>query len=75
MIIISIEKRKVKRKKEVKSLSRVQFFATPWMVAYQDPLSMVFQSRVLGRFAEVAFQIYVCVIGKKNFLILKKYKT
>ena len=27
---------------EVKSLSRVQLFATPWTVAYQDPLSMGF---------------------------------
>ena len=28
--------------KEVKSLSRVQIFATPWTVAYQAPLSMGF---------------------------------
>ena len=27
---------------EVKSLSRVQLFATPWAVAYQAPLSMGF---------------------------------
>ena len=27
---------------EVKSLSRVQLFATPWTVAYQAPLSMEF---------------------------------
>ena len=27
---------------EVKSLSRVQLFATPWTVAYQAPLSMGF---------------------------------
>jgi len=28
--------------KKVKSLSRVQLFATPWTVAYQAPLSMGF---------------------------------
>jgi len=28
--------------RKVKSLSRVQFFATPWTVAYQAPLSMGF---------------------------------
>ena len=28
--------------KEVKSLSRVRLFATPWTVAYQAPLSMGF---------------------------------
>ena len=27
---------------EVKSLSRVRLFATPWTVAYQPPLSMGF---------------------------------
>ena len=27
---------------EVKSLSRVQLFATPWTVAYKAPLSMEF---------------------------------
>ena len=27
---------------KVKSLSRVRLFATPWTVAYQDPLSMGF---------------------------------
>ena len=27
---------------EVKSLSRVRLFATPWTVAYKAPLSMVF---------------------------------
>ena len=27
---------------EVKSLSRVRLFATPWTVAHQDPLSMGF---------------------------------
>ena len=29
-------------RKKVNSLSRVQLFATPWTVAYQDPLSMGF---------------------------------
>ena len=29
-------------KVKVKSLSRVRFFATPWTVAYQVPLSMGF---------------------------------
>ena len=32
----------VKKEKKVKSLSRVQCFATPWIVAYQAPLSMGF---------------------------------
>ena len=33
---------------KVKSLSRVQLFATPWTVAYQAPLSIgFFQARVL----------------------------
>ena len=31
-----------KRFSEVKSLSRIQLFATPWTVAYQAPLSMGF---------------------------------
>ena len=29
-------------KSEVKLLSRVQLFGTPWIVAYQAPLSMKF---------------------------------
>ena len=29
-------------KVKIKSLSRVQLFATPWTVAYQAPLSMAF---------------------------------
>ena len=32
----------MKEKVKVKSLSRVQLFATPWTVAYQAPLSMGF---------------------------------
>ena len=32
-------------KKAVKSLSHVLFFATPWTVAYQAPLSMGFSSQ------------------------------
>ena len=31
---------------EVKSLSHVQLFATPWTVAYQAPLSMEFSRQV-----------------------------
>ena len=31
-----------KKEKKVKSLSRVQLFATPWTVAHQAPLSMGF---------------------------------
>ena len=30
------------RRKKVKSLSRVQLFVTPWIVAHQAPLSMGF---------------------------------
>ena len=32
----------IERNCEVKSLSRVQLFATPWTVAYQVPLSLGF---------------------------------
>ena len=32
----------MKRKVKVKSLSRVQLFATPWTAAYYAPLSMGF---------------------------------
>ena len=35
-------KEKVKKRKKVKSLSRVQLFATPWTVAFQTPQSMEF---------------------------------
>ena len=31
----------------MKSFSRVQLFATPWTVAYQTPLTEIFQARVL----------------------------
>ena len=33
-------------KNKVKSLSRVQLFATPWTVTYQAPLSMGFSRQV-----------------------------
>ena len=33
---------KKKKKRKVKSLSRVQLFVTPWTVAYQAPLSVGF---------------------------------
>ena len=37
-----------KKKKLAKSFSRVQFFATLWTVAHQDPLSMrILQARIL----------------------------
>ena len=35
-------KSRLKERKKVKSLSRVQLFATPWTVTYQAPLSMGF---------------------------------
>ena len=35
----------LKEKKKVKSLSRVQLFATPWNVAYQTPPSMGFSGQ------------------------------
>ena len=38
---------RMKWKVKVKSLSRVQLFATPWTAAYQAPPSMIFQARVL----------------------------
>ena len=37
-----------KLKVKVKSLSRVQLFATPWTVAYQAPLSMDFPGKSTG---------------------------
>ena len=37
-----------KRKVKVKSLSRVQLFATPWTAAYQAPLSMDFPGKSTG---------------------------
>ena len=37
-----------KKKKLAKSFSRVQFFATLWTLAHQDPLSMrILQARIL----------------------------
>ena len=36
---------KKKKRKKVKLLSRVQLFATPWMVAFQAPLSMKFSKQ------------------------------
>ena len=35
-------------KVKVKSLSRVQLFATPWTVTYQDPLSVGFSGKSIG---------------------------
>ena len=45
-----------KWKVKVKSLSRVQFLATPWTAAYQAPPSMEFyrQEHCLSRFHEIA---------------------
>ena len=52
---------------KVKSLSRVQLFATPWTAAYQAPPSMgFFQARVL-EWGAIAFSIeewqQVVIIG------------
>ena len=35
----------LKAKVKVKSLSRVQLFATPWTIAYQAPLSMEYSRK------------------------------
>ena len=40
--VYGISQARIQERKKVKSLSRVQFFATPWTVAYQAPLSMGF---------------------------------
>ena len=37
-----ISQAKILKERKVKSLSRVQLFATPWTVPYQAPLSMGF---------------------------------
>ena len=37
-----------KVKVKVKSLSRLQLFATPWTAAHQDPLSMGFSRQDTG---------------------------
>jgi len=42
LIMYSAYKLNKKERKILKSLSHVQPFATPWSVAYQDPLSMEF---------------------------------
>ena len=41
---------------KVKSLSCVQLLATPWTAAYQGPLSMIFQARIL-EWGAIAFSI------------------
>ena len=62
-------------KSEVKSLSRVRLFATPWTVAYQDAQSMgFFQARIL-EWVAISFsrkssrprdQIWVsCIVGRR----------
>ena len=45
---------------EVKSLSRVQLFATPWTVAYQAPPSMGFSTKSTG--------MGCCLIEIKTFI-------
>ena len=40
--VYGISQARIQERKKVKSLSRVQFFATPWAVAYQAPPSMGF---------------------------------
>ena len=44
LLLLSLKK----ERKKVKQLSHVQFFATPWTVAYQHPLSMGFSSKNAG---------------------------
>ena len=44
---------------EVKSLSRVWLFATPWAVAYQDPtVHGIFQARIL-KWVAISFYPYM----------------
>ena len=38
----------LKKRKKVKSLSHVRLFATPWIVAYQAPLSVGFSRQEYG---------------------------
>ena len=61
-----------KWKVKVKSLSRVQLFATPWTAAYQAPPPMgIFQARVLEwdaiAFSEVSY--YYCVTANFSFYV------
>ena len=56
-------------KLEVKSLSRVRLFATPWTVAYQAPPSMGFSRQgYWSRLSEQKWQIsyYICFTIIKN---------
>ena len=58
---------------KVKSLSRVQLFATPWTVAYQAPPSMgVFQARVPERVA-ISYSISRVRILLTKYLINNFY--
>ena len=41
--------KKEKKRKKVKSLSRVGLFVNPWTVAYNPPLSMGFPRTILGK--------------------------
>ena len=51
--------------------SRVQFFATPWTVALQSPLSMgILQARILEWFAmPFSRKAMILQLKKKKFLV------
>ena len=67
---------------KVKSLSRVQFLATPWTAAYQAPPPGIFQARVLEwgaiafsgrRYRETDKLVCICVReagGGRNVFLL-----
>ena len=55
------------RRSKVKSLSRVQLFATPWTVAYQVPLSMRFSRQEYWRGLHCLLH-WVWLHGYKNYV-------
>ena len=62
-----------KWKVKVKSLSRVQLFASPWTVACQAPLSMGFSRQSTGAGCHCLLQL--CTLNIYNFYLSRKYKN
>ena len=65
-----------KRKVKVKSLSRVQLFATPWTAAYQAPLSMDFPGKSTGVGCHCLLwkmAIHTINWGRKAYYLKNKY--
>ena len=71
---------------KVKSLSRVQLFATPWTAAYQVPLSMGFfrqeywsgvplpsPGKCIGKYKKLLLFFLFNFFKRHNCLIIKQY--